>query len=220
MPGLLNDESAGDRSARGSVWVGVADHLGWAVTIAVSSDLTVIDRRRIEMVDPELPPAPVHHLGGAHQMHGAGDPLDDTDLAAVVERVRRSAATVIATELDRLAGDLPGPIVAVSMRAWPADFPATIAVQRRVPYESRADPVMYRMTLAAIAASRGWNVNYFDSKTVTAQALARLGATNDAPLREPGRRLGPPWGADQRLAFAGAILARAESSPPSSRLRM
>lgn len=197
----------GGDSGSDAICVGVADHLGWAVTIAVSFDLIVVDRRRIEMVGPDLPPAPMHHLGGPHEMHRTGDPLDDAELAAIVQRVRRSAATVIGHELDRLAADLPGPIATVAMRAWPADFPIDISMQRRVPYESRADPVMYRMTLAAAAVDRGWKVTYFDAKTVTASALARLGAVDDQLLREPGKRLGPPWGSDQRLAFAAAIAA-------------
>jgi hypothetical protein len=50
---------------------------------------------------------------------------------------------------------VPEPVVSVSLRAWPVDFPEDIAVQRRVPYESRADSVMYRRVLAELAHARG-----------------------------------------------------------------
>src|SRR4051812_30595214 len=46
----------------------------------------------------------------------------------------------------------------MSVRAWPADFPEDIAVQRRVPYESRADSIMYCQVLADVAQARGWDV--------------------------------------------------------------
>ena len=31
----------------------------------------------------------------------------------------------------------------MSVRSWPDDFPEAVAVERRAPYESRADSVMY-----------------------------------------------------------------------------
>jgi hypothetical protein len=55
-----------------------------------------------------------------------------------------SVARATSAALDEIATALPEPIVSMSLRAWPADFPEDIAVQRHVPYESRADSVMYR----------------------------------------------------------------------------
>src|SRR4051794_24455455 len=34
---------------------GIADHLGWAVAVTVSSDGQVVDSRRIELVEPDFP---------------------------------------------------------------------------------------------------------------------------------------------------------------------
>lgn len=58
--------------------------------------------------------------------------------------------------LDELAAALPEPIVSMSLRAWPLDFPDDIAVQRRALYESHADSIMYRQVLAELAHERGW----------------------------------------------------------------
>jgi hypothetical protein len=132
--------------------LGVADHLGWAVAVTASADHQVVDRRRIDLVEPGLPAAPMHHVGGPHQLHRQGEPLDDTALAALVAEVRASASRATAAALDELATAVPGPILSVSLRDWPADFPDDIAVQRKVPYESRADPIMYRQVLAGLAA--------------------------------------------------------------------
>ena len=123
--------------------LGIAHHLGWAVAVTASADHEVVDRRRIELIEPGLPPAPIHHEGGPHLLHRTGEPLDDDALAALVADVRASVVRATSAALDELAAALPEPIVSMSLRAWPADFPDDIAVQRRVPYESRADSVMY-----------------------------------------------------------------------------
>ena len=106
--------------------------------------LIVIDPRRIELVDPDLPAAPVHHHGGAHAMHGPDEPLDDAALAALVAEVRASAVAAAAVALDELGAAAGAPLRSLSLVAWPDDFPDDIAVVRRVPYESRVDSVMYR----------------------------------------------------------------------------
>ena len=127
----------------GPVHLGIAHHLGWAVAVTATADHEVVDRRRIELVGPDLPAAPIHHEGGAHAMHRRGEPPDDDALAALVADVRASVAREASAALDELAAALPGPIVSMSVRGWPLDFPTDIAGQRRVPYESRADSIMY-----------------------------------------------------------------------------
>ena len=62
-----------------------------------------------------------------------------------------------------------------SLRGWPADFPVDLAVLRRVPYESRADSVMYRQVMAELAAARGWTVQLYEAKDVEAEAARLLG---------------------------------------------
>jgi hypothetical protein len=95
----------------------------------------------------------------------------------------------------------------VSLRAWPADFPADIAVQRRSPWEARADAVMYRQELAEAAHARGWDVHLYDAKTVVGQAAGLLADRADEVLDGPRMRLGPPWTRDHRQALAAAIVA-------------
>jgi hypothetical protein len=45
----------------------------------------------------------------------------------------------------------------------PLDFPDDIAVQRRAPYEARADAIMYRQELSELAHARGWEVHLYDA---------------------------------------------------------
>jgi hypothetical protein len=141
-------------------------------------------------------------------MHRTGPPLGDDELAALVTTVRASVARATGAELDRLAADLPGPVLSLSVRAWPPDFPDDIAVLRRIPYESRADSVMYVQVLAEAAQDRGWAVELFDAKAVERQAADRLGERAHEVLHGPRAVLGPPWSKDHRVALAATIVAR------------
>ena len=187
--------------------LGIAHHFGWAVAVTAAADHSVVDRRRIELIEPGLPPAPIHHEGGPHEMHRAGEPLGDAALAALVAEVRASATRTTSASLDDLAAALPAPIESISLRAWPTDFPTDIAVLRQVPYESRADSVMYLQVLAECARDRGWRVHLFDAKDVEAAAARSLGARADEVLTGPRATLGPPWAKDHRVALAATVLA-------------
>jgi hypothetical protein len=187
--------------------LGIAHHLGWAVAVTASADHQVVDRRRIELIEPGVPPAPIHHEGGAHPLHRPATPLDDGALAALVAEVRSSVIRASSASLDELATTVPEPIVSMSLRAWPTDFPEEIAVQRRVPFESRADSVMYRQALAELARARGWEVCLYDARDVEDEAARILGDRAHEVLHGPRARLGPPWSKDHRIALAATIVA-------------
>ena len=178
--------------------LGIAHHFGWAVAVTATADHRVVDRRRIELIEPGVPAAPIHT---------DGKPLDDAAAAVLVARVRASALRATSASLDELAAAVPAPIVSMSLRAWPPDFPDDIAVQRRVPYEARADSVMYREVLAELARARGWDVHLFDAKDVEGQAAGRLAERADEVLNGPRATLGPPWTKDHRMALAATIVA-------------
>lgn len=178
--------------------LGIAHHLGWAVAVTASAGHEVVDRRRIELVEPGTPTAPIHHEGRR---------LDDAAAAELVAQVWASAVRAATASLDELVAAVPDTIDSISLRAWPSDFPSDITVQRRVPYEARADSVMYRRVLADIAYARGWGVHLYDARDVESQALAILGERTDGILRRPRDVLGPPWTKDHRRALAATIVA-------------
>ena len=178
--------------------VGVADHLGWAIAVTASADHAVVDRRRIELIEPGLSAAPIHYESRR---------LDVAATAALVAKVRASVVRATSAALDELETALPAPVRSVSLRALPPDFPDDIAVQRRVPYEARADAIMYRQELAELAHARDWEVQVFDAKAVVGQAVRMLGERADEVLQGPGAALGPPWTKDHRIALAATIVA-------------
>lgn len=183
----------GDMSLR----LGIYDHLGWAVAVTASGDHDVVDRRRIDLLEPNVPNAPIHHPG-------PGLSLDEVE--ALVARVRASAVRATAAALDALTAALPGPVTSVHLRALPTDFPTDIAVQLRPPYEARADAIMYRQVFSAVAGARGWAVEFYDAKTAETDAATILANRADQVLRGPRDRLGPPWTKDHRTALAATIL--------------
>jgi len=177
--------------------LGVFDHFGWAVAVTASVDHDVIDRRRIELVEPGIIEAPMHYESAR---------LDVAATTALVDQVRASIVRAATTAFEDLETALPEPIVSISLRTWPADFPTDINVLRRPPYESRADAVMYRQILAELAEARGWVVHLYDAKSVVNQAVAILGDRADEVLQGPRARLGSPWTKDHRVALAATII--------------
>jgi hypothetical protein len=193
---LVGQATAG-RQNRG-MRLGIAHHFGWAVAVTASADHRVVDRRRIELIEPGRPTAPIHH---------EGKPLDDAATAALVAQVRASAIRATSASLDELATALPEPIVSMSLRAWPLDFPDDIAVQRRARYEAQADSIMYRQVLAELARARGWDVHLYNAKNVEGQVVSILAERADDVLHGPRATLGPPWAKDHRMALAATIVA-------------
>jgi hypothetical protein len=183
--------------------VGVSDHGGWAILVTVTRDGTLLDRRRVELVDDALPGLPHHHDGQ----------LLPTDAAvALVERVRRSAERHAVQALDALAAEVPG-ILGIALRTCPP-LPPTIA-ERIKDYRARnlADWVMYRTALASAAEARGWPVHWYDAKKVPGMAARALHVENfDAHFLQLRKTVGPPWNADHKLAMAAAVATAGNST--------
>jgi hypothetical protein len=178
--------------------IGVSDHGGWAVLVTVAGDGTLLDRRRVELVDEDLPKIPHHSEGQALPLHEA---------VALVERVRLSAERHAKLSLDAVAMAVPRRILGVALRKCP-QLPPTIA-ERIKDYRAQnvADWVMYRKALASAAEARGWPVHWYDAKSVLGAASQALQVENlDARFLQVRRAVGPPWGKDHKLAMAAAIV--------------
>ena len=169
--------------------VGVSDHGGWAILVTVARDGMLLDRRRVELVDDNLPAIPHHH-------EAQGLPIDKA--VALVERVRTSAEKHAASVLDAVAAEIPS-IRAIALRACPP-LPPTVP-ERLKDYRARnvADWVMYRQALATAAGARGWAIHWFDPKKLDL----------DAKYLDLRQKVGPPWSNDHRLAMALAMKAHA-----------
>ncbi len=178
--------------------IGVSDHGGWAVLVTVAPNGTLLDRRRVELVDDSLPAIPHHH-------EAQGLPPDEA--VALVERVRASAERHAVLALDAVATAVR-PVLGIALRSRP-QLPPTI-IERIRDYRARnvADWVMYRDALAAAAESCGWPVYWYDPKTIFNAASNALRVESfEAHFLDIRGAVGPPWNNDHKLAMAAAIVA-------------
>lgn len=180
---------------------GIFDHCGWAIAVTASPAGELLDRRRIALVEEGLPMLP-------HHSEGQRLPLDQA--VALVERVHASALRQARIALDALAGSLPGRVDAIALRICPPIPSAT--ADRILDYQSqtKADGVMYREALATAASARGWQVHWYDTRKVIANASLTLGLPDlDAHFLRIRTAIGPPWTRDHLIAMAAAIAAGA-----------
>jgi hypothetical protein len=192
--------------------VGVAEHVNSAVLITVAPDGTLLDRRRIDLTDRGVPTHPHHREGswavGRYLNTPGARALSLADAAALVERVRASAARGARQGLETLAATVPLPIAGIAIRAYPSLPPTTEERIGDNRVQIFADSVMYREVLATAAEARGWSVHWYDRERVFRDAAAALGREDlDEFLRAMGRSIGPPWQAGHKLAAAAALAA-------------
>lgn len=179
--------------------IGISDHGGWAILVIATADGTLLDRRRVELVDEDLPKIP---------HHSEAQKLPLAEGVALVERVRASAERHAKLCLETVVVAVPAHILGVALRHCPP-LPPTIA-ERITGYRASnvADWVMYRRALAAAAEARGWAVHWYDAKNVLDAARTALRIDDlDAHFLQIRSSIGPPWTTDHKLAMAAAIVA-------------
>jgi len=196
----------GRQSTGRPVVVGVADHNGWAVLVsaaAVNGQPTVIDRRRVKLIENGVPSQPYHHETLA---------LSDTEAEQLLQKVRRSIAACTALALDRLSADLEPRyrVSAITIRHPPLErLPATVG-EVHASYHAlcRADGMLYHSAISAAARRRGWKLACHHRGEELERAAAALQVSTQQVerfLNDLRRTLKPPWAAEHRDAFAAAI---------------
>lgn len=192
--------------------VGVAEHGNSAVLVTIAPGGELLDRRRVDLTDGDLPTHPHHHEGswavGRYRNSPWSREISLAEAIALVERVRESAASGARQSLEALASASPMPISRIAIRECPDLPPTTEERIRDNRAQTLADTVMYREALAAAAEARGWFVTWYDRDRVFGEAAAALGCKDiNAFLLAMGRSAGPPWQTKHKLAAAAAIAA-------------
>jgi hypothetical protein len=172
------------------VHVGIADHLGWAVAVTAAADHAVVDRRRIELVEPGVSEAPIHYQRGR---------LDVATTAALVATVPASVVRACSASLDDLSGALPAPVVSFSLRFWPPDFqtpsPSSAACRMR-PGPARSCTATYLPNSLTHAAGRSTATTPSTSRRErpTGWASGPMKSSGTAGDARPAVEEGPPRG--------------------------
>jgi hypothetical protein len=193
------------------VAVGVSDHSGWAVWVSVAfrkGEPVVIDRRRVELIEPGLPSRPYEH---------ETLDLDAQQAEALAQEVRESALHCTAKALAKLRSNLrpPAKIFAIALREPPLPcLPESVAAAHAsYPVTMRADAMIYHDALSSAASTQGIGVELIarGQERQRASRALRTGVDRiDEWLLEQRVLLGPPWQKDHRDAAARAIAAFAK----------
>ncbi len=184
----------------------MAGHNGWAILVsaaAVNGAPTVVDRRRVSLIEKGVPSQPYHHETLA---------LDDAEAERLLRRVERSIAACTDLAFDRLSADLRPRyrVSSITIRQPPlAYLPPTVGeVHRSYHVTCRADGMLHHSAMCTAARQRDWELVLHPRGEEVAMAAAALrGSTNDVErfLNGLRRTLMPPWTAEHRNAFAAAI---------------
>jgi hypothetical protein len=189
--------------------VSVAEHAGWAHVVcvaAVNTVPTVVERRRVTLIDPGLPTMPYEHDTAA---------MREDEANALVAKVRRSVDARTTLAVQRIVAELPFyTVVALAIREPPfAELPKSIGdVRASYRLQCAADGMLYQMAFCRAARELDLDVYSYRRGDEAAQAAAQLkvsAAAIDNFVAKAGRPSGPPWTQEHRQAYAAGIAALA-----------
>lgn len=186
---------------------GMKAHSGWAAVVVVGKrhgDLTVVDRRRIELVEDEWARQPYH----------AADDLKPDAARKVVKRGVEAAHRVTAREMRAAVrrerereNDVAACAVLVAdpMPDWSVE--EILAVHFRM---HKAEGVLFREALVRGTRACGLKLVAIPEKLLTKHAESALGSPVSGLVKKIatlGKSVGPPWGKDQKMAALAAMVA-------------
>jgi hypothetical protein len=192
-----------------AVAVGFAPHSGWSAVVAVGvaeSAPYVAARGRIEMADAGDPASrqPYHAVQSLPlaeaerrlaRWEGVAASMASRQLRALVERLAAEGRRVVGGGVLESSGRRGG------------SLPSILGSHALV---HTADGVHFCDALAAAAKEVGVPLVRVPARVLEAEAASALGETTEVIRREIqalGRRVGPPWAADQKAAALVAWLA-------------
>lgn len=192
--------------------IGIEDHYAWAnlVSVTVSrSDEIVLDKRRVELLDPALPASP-YHRDTLRMPADAAEQL----VRAVTASATIHAGSALSSVLEDLA---PARCRGIAIRVAPlAHLPATVGeAHANTRVLNRADGMIYHQALTDAASQLDLAIFHFEKATVLGLAALSRGTTApelEQRLKALGRIQGPPWQKGHVLACAGALLAHVSAT--------
>lgn len=185
---------------------GLKAHSGWAALVALAksgNSFTVVDRRRLELVEEEWAKQPYH----------AAEELAPKEAREVVKRGSDAAHRIARRELKiavkrarALGNDVVGCAVLVGnpMPDWSVE--QILAVHFRM---HQAEGVLFRNALIAAANAAELKLVTLPEKTLLQEAEKSLRTPASDLLKTVstlGKAAGPPWRKDQKDAALAALV--------------
>jgi hypothetical protein len=194
--------------------IGWRVHSGWASQIVLTGLLpapAVVERRRIDLVDPADP--------GATQPYHAARPLPLDEAERWLRRCREATLHLARQALHATGDDLRRQCCrAVGcglLDSSARPLPGLAAVLASHALVHTAEGELFRDALAAAARADGLPVTRVRERDLLDRCAAMPGITPEhvqRHLAELGSTLGPPWRQDEKLATLAAWLALAAAS--------
>lgn len=193
--------------------IGAADHYARAelVTLTVEDSAPILlDRRRVVLIDKDLPSTPYHHEALE---------LDLGAASALVDRVKRSVAEHANAAMSTMLATYGAQVLILPASPYDSLPESLEEVLSSRPLTMAADGMLYRESLAGAAAELGMEVRRYPRKTdPVVLAAEAMGVDVDevtALIARFGREAGTPWRKDHKLAAAAAlsVLGRQDDLP-------
>ena len=194
--------------------LGFRAHSGWAALVAVSGPLrspVVIDRRRLELVEPRDP--------RAKQPYHAAARLELKDAEKLVRHyiaktrlVARTRLRAVMSELRKKGYEVKGCGV---LQGSGRTLPALEKILASHPLLHTAEGVLFREVLARASEHCQISVTGIRERELFLEGEARLRIPADelrSRVAQMGKSIGPPWGQDEKYAALVAWLALAAQS--------
>lgn len=186
---------------------GFKAHSGWAALVVLGKqgrNFTVVDRRRVELVENEWQKQPYHAAEGL-KSEVASD-LVERGVAAAHKIVIREMRAAIKRESDR-KNEVKACAVLVGSPMPDWSVAEILAVHFRM---HKAEGVLFRDVLVQAAGESEVKVFEIPEKALLNDAERRLGvpaADITKQIAALGKAAGPPWGKDQKDAALAAMIA-------------
>jgi len=199
--------------------IGWRVHSGWAALVAVTGtrkSFEVVHRQRVALADPAAagPTQPYHEA--------EGQPL--AKARRIVERhdeeAKRRASEGLGSILDQL--EHRGYVVAASavLASSGKPLPELESILASHALIHSADGELFRKAVQNASEKRGLRTIRLREKSLMSEAVASLQIPDDelqSLIRHLGKKIGPPWSEDQKLAALGAWVALSEPVKSSPR---
>jgi hypothetical protein len=199
--------------------IGIDDHYAWANLVSLTTSgpkEILLDKRRVELLDQQLPASPYHHDTLQMPLSAAEQLVRDVQTSA-----NKRAKSALSSLIKELA---PAKCRGIAIRVPPLrELPATVAeVHASTWITNRADGMIYHQALTQAAAQLNLRVFHFEKDKVlelAAQARGKTAPDLERQLKAFGTTVGPPWRKGHVVACAAAILAHISVAPSKPKRR-
>ena len=201
--------------------VGFRAHSGWAAAVVLGGPPDapeILDRRRVETADPSI--------AGSKQPFHAAEELPFRKAEALIELCTASSRRLALREVERIVSDVRaqghGLEQAVILLSSARPLPDLARVLASHAWIHTAEGELFRDVLRRAAHALGLAVTGISERAIAVRTATIPGVSEEKwrrSLAAMGKRIGPPWRQDEKLAATAAWFALAGGPRGAGRRR-